>query len=195
VLFKKHKTQIAKCPFNGCDIFLNSLKDLPEHIAQYHNSRQCPWCLKNFLKKTALVRHMNKKHTCIAMPCPHDTCNRWFFSKKEWRNHIIESHSTVLCPLCLKTFSKQITLAIHLFKHGVEPKLFICPHDQCSFCSESKDLLFNHLTTKKHHPSNEAAYVDANNPYWWRFWQLMGKDPEKFTKNHGLYEKAFTKND
>jgi len=136
---------------------------------------------------------MNKHHTCIAMPCPHNTCNTWFSSKKEWRKHITEPHSTVLCPLCLKTFTKQIALAIHLFKHAVEPEYLVCPHDQCPFWAENKALLFEHLTKK--HTTNKEPYINVSDPYWWRFWQLMGKYPEKFTRSHILYEKIFTKND
>lgn len=193
ILVKKHTTQIAQCPFNGCNEILKSMQELPEHIAQYHDSRQCPCCLKNFLKKTELVRHMNDCHTCIAMPCPHDTCNAWFSSKKEWRKHIAKPHSTVLCPLCLKTFIKQVMLAIHLFKHGYEPDYLICPHDQCPFWTKSKDLLLEHITKK--HATNKEPYINASDPYWWRFWQLMGKYPEKLTRSHNLYEKTFIKID
>lgn len=192
VLFKKHEIQIAQCPFNGCNKFLKSLKELPEHLAQYHDSRQCPCCLEKFLKKTELVRHMNKQHSCIAMPCPHDTCNRWFVSAKEWSKHIKEPHGAItLCPLCLKTFSTQVALAVHVFKHGAKPKNFVCPYEKCSFWTKNKDSLWDHLKNK--HTTNRDTCTETSSHHWWRFWQLMGNFPEAFSYCHGLYKKALEK--
>ena len=82
-----------------------SLREIPDDLADCVFS--CEQCPKRFPSQTYLSNHVKTVHAQLRHKCPEAGCQRDFRSKKQLKEHCVESHS------------------------GFEPEN--CPHEGCSF--------------------------------------------------------------
>lgn len=116
------------------------------------NDLKCKDCLKNFPSLSNLRNHYIRVHAPKAFKCL--VCNRKFGSQSILDAHKKESHCTLVCKECGKTFHNRHTLRMHEMGHkGLK-----------LVCQDCGRVYKSHTTFKKHIDLNVCGQKTRANP-------------------------------
>ena len=91
-----------------CHKKFNSDRLLNQHFRKHVNTQKCPYCEMTCASSSALTYHLRYRH---SQGKPHQ------------------------CPICLKNYKTQYSLADHLQLHG--EKTICCEHTGCNYITSS----------------------------------------------------------
>ncbi|KAH7638700.1 translation initiation factor eif-2b subunit delta-like protein [Dermatophagoides farinae] len=157
-----------------CSSIFEKIEQLCKHLKSEHNVIQCPKCLKEFLRKSHLERHIRdvcftsmngrsaKKFNCSF-------CDRKFTRHDNLQQHIRKKHSEHVdkttskqkkfdCKVCGKYFNTPSHVIIHERIHTGE-KPFKCSHCEKSFNNNGALQKHNRVHTgEKPYECNVCGY-------------------------------------
>lgn len=141
-----------------CESIFRSESSLSQHVRFVHNKEAkrfiCNVCGRALRKSHLLKEHMNKHTGEKPFDCPHDGCEKRFYTKSH-RNEHIRSHTgekPFKCSEdgCDRQFAYAIDFKRHKFKvHGIFTNKFTCPI--CSKVFPENMLLKKHLKLHEIH--------------------------------------------
>ncbi|XP_004207012.1 zinc finger protein 431 isoform X1 [Hydra vulgaris] len=143
--FSEKSTTIDKHSCGICLRSYSSQQSLRHHKRTHHQNEksfQCNTCLKYFVERSTLKRHMIIHMDEKPYKCDH--CDRAFSDKSTLRRHII-THTGIkrfVCTNCNKMFTRNEHLRQHMYIHTAE-KLYKC--DVCSKDFRQRSTLKNHM--------------------------------------------------
>ncbi|XP_068219807.1 uncharacterized protein [Palaemon carinicauda] len=135
----------VQCPV--CFIQIKDFEGQRLHFALHDQKLPfiCVYCELRFRTRAALTMHTPKHMTMKPFVC--NDCGRGF----KWR-HALHAHlhthsptSRLLCDICGFSSKYVTSFKAHLLQHSGQS--FPCPHPGCSFSSNRKTHLNNHLAT------------------------------------------------
>jgi hypothetical protein len=146
---KLHKNEvIICCKHRGhCRLYFKSEEEKAEHERTVHckRSKKCLYCDAVFNTLEAVVWHVRKHHTDIAIRCTYrGRCAQLFYSEEERAEHVKKVHEGVgmkKCPFCPLMFR---CIEHHIRKHHKDKLLFTCSFNSCRKSFFSEKVLINH---------------------------------------------------
>ena len=143
--FSEKSLTIDKHSCGVCLRTYSSQQSLRHHKRTHHQNEksfQCHTCLKYFVERSTLKRHMIIHMDEKPYKCDH--CDRAFSDKSTLRRHIITHTGTkrFVCTNCNKRFTRNEHLRQHMYIHTAE-KLYKC--EICTKDFRQRSTLKNHM--------------------------------------------------
>ena len=199
------KLKVYKCP--DCDLYFQKKSKLFLHQENYHNvvfekiSCYYPYCNKSYISEQKLNDHIQKFHmNIINNPINQDN----IFNECDSDNKEFESENSSTfnkekkyfkCPYsnCLKVYSSQYNLSVHIKTFHLKIKSYIC-----TLCQNK----YFHKVSLKKHLKNEhncnieqlKEYLDGPNQKNNDTQEEIIQEVKKNLEDEGLYPNSMSEN-
>ena len=157
--------RLKKIPCPQCDATFLIKRTLRSHLLKVHNDlsilskfSKCTICLKHFVTKYALQKHMTMQHLGVR-PFQCTLCDKNYCFSYMLADHVESYHNNIKryeCSICNMKYTTQTGLNYHTqHKHGSSESLFMC--HVCSRDFKTKIDLQGHL--RSHEINKELCNI------------------------------------